>query len=211
MEEIVFRKIKKSDYEAIKELINKSFFIEDYVENKKVLDLELECELYEALVEQSYICVAEKNKNVIGVIMGQAESDYSLFNHLDYYIKYYINLLKWRGFAKLKRDKLEDSRKLNKTYDYFLKNSKENYDGVLSLFIVSEEARGLGIGKELMKRFQDYLKKEGAEKIYLFTDSFCNYGFYDYLGFKRKNKKIIKYLRNDKRKDLNVYLYSYEL
>lgn len=211
MEEIIYRKLRKSDYEEIKNLINISFFIEDYVENDKVLDLELECELYEALVEQSYTCIAEKDGKVVGFIMGQAESDYSVLDHLDYYFNYYLNLIKWRILAFFKNDNLDDSKKLNKTYDYFLKNSKENYDGVLSLFIVSEEAQGYGIGTELMQKFQDYLKEEDVEKIYLFTDSFCNYGFYDYLGFKRKNKKIIKYLRNNKKKNLDVYLYSCEI
>ena len=211
MGEIIYRNIRKSDYEDIKNLINTSFFIEEYVENDTVLDLELECELYEALVEQSYTCIAEKEGEVIGFIMGQAEEDYSIIDHIGYYYKYYINLIKWKVCAWLKKDKLEDSKKLNKTYDYFLKNSKENYDGVLSLFIVSEKAQGYGIGTELMKRFQNYLKEQDVEKFYLFTDSFCNYGYYDYLGFKRKNKKLIKYLRNNKKKDLNVYLYSYEM
>ena len=83
MEGIIYRQIRKSDYEEIKDLINVSFFIEDYVENDKVLDLELDCELYEALVEQSYTCIAEKDGKVVGVLMGQAKSDYSVFRHLD--------------------------------------------------------------------------------------------------------------------------------
>ena len=211
MEGIVYRQIRKSDYEEIKDLINVSFFIEDYVENDKVLDLELDCELYEALVEQSYTCIAEKDGKVVGVLMGQAKSDYSVFRHLDHYIKYYSNLIKWRILAFLKKDRLADSKKINETYDYFLENSKEEYDGVLSLFIVSEEVRGCGIGKELIRKFKSYLNNEGVEKIYLFTDSFCNYEFYDHLGFKRKNKKIINYLRNNKRNNLDIYLYSYEL
>ena len=111
----------------------------------------------------------------------------------------------------MKKDRLADSKKINETYDYFLENSKEEYDGVLSLFIVSEEVRGCGIGKELIRKFKSYLNNEGVEKIYLFTDSFCNYEFYDHLGFKRKNKKIINYLRNNKRNNLDIYLYSYEL
>ncbi|MBP2024651.1 GNAT family N-acetyltransferase [Peptoniphilus stercorisuis] len=211
MEGIIYRQIRKSDYEEIKDLINVSFFIEDYVENDKVLDLELDCELYEALVEQSYTCIAEKDGKVVGVLMGQAKSDYSVFRHLDHYIKYYSNLIKWRILAFLKKDRLADSKKINETYDYFLENSKEEYDGVLSLFIVSEEVRGCGIGKELIRKFKSYLNNEGVEKIYLFTDSFCNYEFYDHLGFKRKNKKIINYLRNNKRNNLDIYLYSYEL
>lgn len=211
MEDIVYRQIRKSDYEEIKELININFFIEDNVENDKVLDLELDCELYEALVEQSYTCIAEKDGKVVGVLMGQAKSDYELFKHISDYIKYYINLIKWRTLAFLKRDELSDAKKINETYDYFLENCKEEYDGVLSLFIVSKEVRGCGIGKELIKKFKTYLNKEGVEKIYLFTDSICNYGFYDHLGFKKKKEKLIRYIRNDKKGCLDIYLYSYEL
>lgn len=211
MEGIVYRQIKKSDYEEIKNLINVSFFIDDCIENDKVLDLELDCELYEALVEQSYTCVAEKDGKVVGFLMGQAKSDYSFFKHIGDYIKYYVNLIKWRMLAFLKKDNLDDAKKIYETYDYFLEDNEEEYDGVLSLFIVSKEARGCGIGKELIKRFRHYLNEEGVEKIYLFTDSLCNYQFYDHLGFEREDKKIINYLRNNKKGNLDIFLYSYEL
>nr|WP_246566699.1 GNAT family N-acetyltransferase [Tissierella simiarum] len=53
----------------------------------------------------------------------------------------------------------------------------------LTLFAVIEECRGLGVGKTLISYLDEYLKEHNTHNIYLYTDSACNYGFYDNHGF----------------------------
>lgn len=55
----------------------------------------------------------------------------------------------------------------------------------LLLFIVSPDARGLGVGTTLLKRFEAHLKARGARSYYLMTDESCSYGYYDRHGFQR--------------------------
>ena len=62
------------------------------------------------------------------------------------------------------------------------------YDGIrgyIDEFVVLKKFQGQGIGKALMKEFEDYLKKKGAKKIGLFTGKKAKaYKIYKKWGFK---------------------------
>ncbi|MCI1935980.1 MAG: GNAT family N-acetyltransferase [Bifidobacteriaceae bacterium] len=55
----------------------------------------------------------------------------------------------------------------------------------LLLFILSEKARGHGLGSRLYDGFLAHLREHGVEGYYLYTDSTCSYGFYDHRGLRR--------------------------
>ncbi|MFR2211926.1 MAG: GNAT family N-acetyltransferase [[Clostridium] leptum] len=46
-------------------------------------------------------------------------------------------------------------------------------------FAIHPAYRSLGIGKELYSRFLNYMKNESIEHCYVYTDTTCNYGFYE--------------------------------
>lgn len=79
---LTYRKIRKSDKEAVKRIINESFCLYSYVDNKSVLDSFLNVYLYSCLSEATFTCVAEIDGKVIGVIMGNAKNDYHMGEHL---------------------------------------------------------------------------------------------------------------------------------
>ena len=66
-----------------------------------------------------------------------------------------------------------------------LEAERNDGDGYVGLFFVGSSLRGLGWGRRLMQSFQDRCGAHGRERIYLWTDKGCNYGFYDHEGFKR--------------------------
>lgn len=55
----------------------------------------------------------------------------------------------------------------------------------LVLFIVSPEARGKGVGGQLMSRAKEYLKEAGATHAFLFTDTSCTWEYYERRGMRR--------------------------
>ena len=59
----------------------------------------------------------------------------------------------------------------------------------LVFFAVQEDQRGTGIGKNLLNGVLNYMQCEKINRFYLYTDSSCNYGFYESQGFKRKGEK----------------------
>lgn len=58
-------------------------------------------------------------------------------------------------------------------------------DNEYTLFFVSPEARGKGVGGALLARWEETLRGRDARSYYLFTDSTCTYEWYDRHGFER--------------------------
>ena len=88
-----------------------------------------------------------------------------------------------------------------------IQGKKDGFQGCIQLFIVSKESRGLGVGKTLINHLSNYMKSMNVESIYLYTDSKCNYGFYDSQNFKHLNEKEIYF--DSAQSKLNIFLYSY--
>lgn len=53
----------------------------------------------------------------------------------------------------------------------------------------------------------DYMKSMKVKSMYLYTDTRCNYQFYDKNNFKRLNEKKIHFNRVNE--SLNIFLYGY--
>lgn len=81
--------------------------------------------------------------------------------------------------------------------------------GCIQLFIVSKESRGLGVGKALVSHLSYYMKTMNVKSLHLYTDTRCNYGFYDSQNFKRLNEKELYF--DSIKTNLNIFLYSYNL
>jgi ribosomal protein S18 acetylase RimI-like enzyme len=67
----------------------------------------------------------------------------------------------------------------------------------------------MGIGKRLMNDLKDYFSKMSAESISVFTDSKCNYGFYDSQGFRRIGTKDVVLNMTPEMGPMRIFLYDY--
>lgn len=208
---VIYRPIRRSDYNEIKEIINDSFGLHKYFNNTKILKTVLKVYLQSCLAEKTFSCIAEKDNEVIGVIFGNAKSDYSTIRHLKP-----ITLTGWYSLvlniqAIIRGENIGEFKSMLITYSNLLTRSNRTFDGVLTLFAVTEESRGLGVGKKLLYYLRDYLKSTNTHGIYLFTDSSCNVGFYDSQGFSRIGTQEITITSQNKAVEMDVYLYEYTL
>ena len=99
--------------------------------------------------------------------------------------------------------------KIKEAYSELL-NGKENlFDSCINLFIVSEESRGLGIGKTLLNYSLKYMHSMKSSSLYLFTDDRCNYGFYKSQGFNCLDEVDVYLKTVDSNLKTFLYTYSY--
>lgn len=82
-----------------------------------------------------------------------------------------------------------------------------DFDAELSLFMVAPEGQELGIGSTLYKYILNKLQKN-IENFYLYTDTTCNYGFYEYKGLDRVSKKNVEAPINE---EIDFFIYAGEI
>ncbi len=203
MTEIIYRPIKKSDFGSVSSLIEETFELADFVSDKGLLTTFCKSYLYDCLAEATFIEVAEKDKQVIGVIMGNADSEYSYVEHANYFFQ--LGIQKVKILLNKNKKELKHYNEMLAVYDKFYQKHKDKFDGVLTLFAVDESYQGHGIGKQLFTDLESYLKEKKVKRIYLFTDDSCNYGFYEYNGFKRLEGSVMSF--GEER--LTIYFYDY--
>lgn len=64
------------------------------------------------------------------------------------------------------------------------------YQGEVALFIVDRDFRGHGVGRMLFDSAIDYFAGIGVEDFFLFTDTTCDFGFYEHRGLTRRCERV---------------------
>lgn len=204
---IHFRPIENRDYESLEKLIIHTWGYEKFCSPKTAARM---AKLYLAgcLMEQTFTCVAEYDGEAVGVIMCQNKRKQRCSR-----LKY--ALMMFRPTVAMLCTK--EGRKVNKMFSSFhsidrdlLRYSGEEYDGQLSFFALCSNQRGTGIGKALWTRGLNYLQEQGVRQFYLYTDTTCNFGFYEHHGMKRICKKSVS-LKPHFDCVMEFYLYGYSL
>lgn len=173
---IEYRKMNKSDYPFIKKLIIQSWFSE-YKFNDRVKYAYAEAYLRIYLADSNYRIVACDEKKVVAFLFGRHRK-------VNFFEKYFNLLLLfiikfYFLFSKSGRRKNRILRITENVNQKLLKKHKSYLENELSLFIVDENYQGQGIGTKLELDFSSYLKSKGERYLYLFTDTYSNYEFYE--------------------------------
>ncbi|MFJ8356459.1 GNAT family N-acetyltransferase [Bacillus paramycoides] len=208
MNTVKYRSLVKEDYEPIKHLIGEAFGFNQFITDKKFLNSLLSFYLQSCILGSSFSKVAEKDNKIIGVILGDSEKDKNRLKKFHNTLSFAYNTLKLFMTNKENREFLKAFIKVQKTYKELIKGKEDHFQGCIQLFIVSEESRGLGVGKTLMHHLFQYMTKEDVTSLYLYTDNECNYGFYDKQNFKRVQEKAIHF--GPKKDQFNIFLYRYD-
>lgn len=208
MSGVIYRKLLKKDFNTIKNLIGEAFGFNQFIKDKIFLDSVLTSYLQNCILESSFSKVAEKDNKVIGIILGKANEDNSKL--IEDSSPLTTNTNEIQSIIEVKENKtvINELLKIKNTYNEIIDGRKNAFQGCIQLFIVSKESRGLGIGKVLVTHLFNYMKSMNIQSIYLYTDTRCNYGFYDNQNFKRLNEKEIYF--DSLKEKLNVFLYGYE-
>lgn len=200
---ITFRAYEKQDAPYLENIIRKTWNY-DLFSSPKVAKQMAKLYLASCLANQTYTKVALIDDTPVGIIM--AKNIKSHKNKLTYVWSQLV------AGAQVFRSK--EGRKtanlfagINDVDEKLLEERHKNYEGELAFFAVSEECRGTGIGKKLYHMVVDYFIQEGIQEFYLYTDSSCNYGFYEHQGMVRCGEKIYEVPLKVKN-EMKFYLYE---
>ncbi len=204
MQQITYREYKKEDDIYLEKIICDTWefntFCSSYIAEKlsKIY-------LYGCLNSQSYTQVAILDEQPMGIIM--CANKQKVKSKLS--IK--IILLKQLFFLLSKKE----GRIISKAFQAIeridndlLKSVPSVYQGELVFFAVNNKFRELGIGNTLFNKALTYMDNQGIDTFYLFTDSSCNYHFYDRQGMNRIAEKTYS-VPIQVNNEMKFYLYEY--
>lgn len=203
---IKFREYRNEDAPYLEDIIRKTWEYDRFCSEKIAKDM-ASLYLRSCLASQSFTRVALKDGKPVGIIMAKN-------------IRKYKRKIKWTMQAVMAMMKIYMKsegrqvcnvfKEINNLDENLLKERKRNYEGEVVFFAISEKCRGTGIGKQLFNKALDYFKEENIKDFYLYTDSSCNYGFYEHQGLRRCGEKTFQ-VPIDVKNKMRFYLYEKEL
>lgn len=207
----VYRTIRREDYQAIKNLIRDTWNIDRFIQSAPTLDGVLTVHLRECLVESTFGRVVVVDGSVEGVILGSIPGQrkaYSRVVHIPYLL---FGAVKLVFASRADRRNIAAHLSVFRTYKEMLADRKSDFQGSVTLLAVSKKCRGQGIGKNLLASLHRYFLANSVSSIYVFTDTWCNYCFYDSQGYSLKDSRSIRLRLSKGEVPLTIFLYARDL
>ena len=202
--EVNLRAFQKEDTEAIEAIIREAWHYDDLCSHKTACKL-ARVFLSSCLANQTYTRVAEIDGKPAGIIMAK--------NIEEHHVPLRYRIRQWRAILSVMLSK--EGRKVSGIFGgvndidkALLAEAQTQYQGEVAFFAVSSSVRGKGVGKMLYRKMLDYMRAHSIEKFFLFTDTSCNYGFYEYMNMFRRGTKRVKLKVNHRLEEFSFFLYE---
>ena len=202
---IELREYQKQDFKALETIIRETWHYDDFSNSKTAIKL-AKVFLSSCLTNYTFSRVAIVDGNVVGIILVNNIAKHKCqFSNRLLQIKSILSLY----ISKEGRNVSKIFGSVNGIDKQLLNENNKIYPAELALFAVSSSCRGKGIGKMLFQSALDYVKQEKLKEFYLFTDTSCNYGFYEHQGMIRKGEKNHTLNVNGQSAKMNFFIYDY--
>lgn len=204
-ESIIFREFEESDRLALEQIIRETWCYDRFCTQETAAQL-ARVYLNSCLANQTFTQVVLMEGVPVGVIMGK--------NRTIHRCPFSLRLNMIRSIVKLLISK--EGRRVCRIFGCINGIDKEllslcpkHYQGELAFFAISRNCRGKGIGKILFQKVVEYMHTQNIHSFYLFTDTSCNYGFYEHQGMKRQQEKKHRFNVNGLLGEMTFFLYDY--
>ena len=204
-EQIIFRAYQKTDQKALENVVREAWKYDRFCAPKTAAKL-AKVYLNSCLTNQTFTRVAEIDGEPVGIIMGKEIQNHTcpVFLRIQW-IQSVVSLCisqEGREISKIFACVQGVNRKL-------LSSCNQAYKGEVTFFAIHEKCRGKGLGRKLFQTVVDYMKSRGISAFYLFTDTSCNYPFYEHLGLTRRcEKKQVVDVKGEQG-EMTFFLYDY--
>ena len=207
-EDITYRDLEKEDYPRLERIIGETWGFSRRCKNKKVAGLLEKAYWASLLTQENFARVALINGKPVGVVLarreGKGKRNFAMnFRGLFYMFRLAVNA---EG-----RSNLKIFRELNQQNRRMFKEQGEKFDSELIYLNIMRNKKGKGLGNQLWEDTKNYIKNSGGKNFFFFTDTTCDYKFYEKKGCRRiaASEKILDI--GGQRKHLEMYLYKYDL
>ena len=204
-EPIIFREFEESDRLALEQVILETWCYDRFCASETAAQL-ASVYLSSCLANQTFTQVTLVDGVPVGIIMGK--------NRTTHKCPFSLRLKMMRSIVKLLISK--EGHRVSKIFGCVDGIDKEllslcptHYQGELAFFAISQNCRGKGIGKVLFQKVVEYMRSQKIHNFYLFTDTSCNYGFYEHQGMVRQQQ--YKHLVNMKGQKVELEFYLYDM
>lgn len=216
-DEMLIRQLKQSDYPALVELIRRTWYAQQADGNTDGLEPTCDArhrntlawhlaaiDAHDCLARATHAAVAEQNGRVLGVILGSIPMNVTRAQVLRHRLRQARLALPMLASGAGRNGLCEQlgilhaDRTLTRTVG-------KTYQAEIALFLVSPEAKGHGVGGRLFAHMLDWFQAIGVSEYFLFTDTTCDYGFYEHKGLERMAAETLSLAPGE---TLNCFLYE---
>ncbi|MDR2768822.1 MAG: hypothetical protein LBB82_10920 [Treponema sp.] len=208
MDQIICRKLQKSDYPAVEAILKDAFFLEDAASvSPRIMRMALSHYFYQYLRLHDYSLVAEYRGAPAGIILGRFLAKRNRKTKLPFLpdadglarrIRY--RLLEWLLLLTGARRMIRVNWGICRCNRLLVKGKRKHFDAELLLLLVRADMRRRGIASELSGRFFDAVRTAGSadgksfgkRKVFLFSDNYCDTAFYLKNGFTLEGQRSLR-------------------
>lgn len=202
---VEIREYQKQDFKALENIIRQTWSYDKFSSPKTASKL-ARVFLSSCLANHTFSRVAVLDGAPVGIILGKNIAAHRC--PLKYRLKQ-IGAIISLYISKEGRNVSKIFGNVNGIDKQLLKECGKEYPAELTLFAVSSSCRGKGIGKMLFQSVLDYFKQHNLNEFYLFTDTSCNYGFYEHQKMIRRHEKKHTFQIGGQTANMNFFIYEY--
>lgn len=205
--QITLREYQKEDFKVLENIIRETWHYDEFSSPRTAVKL-ARVFLSSCLTNHTFSRVALMNDKPIGIILVKNIAIHRC--PLKYRLKQMKSILSLY-LSKEGRKVSKIFANVNGIDKQLLADVDKSYPAELTLFAVDTSCRGKGIGKRLFDSALGYLKEQGLNEFYLFTDTSCNYGFYEHQGMVCRCEREHVFIIKGQQAKMNFFIYDYKV
>lgn len=201
---LTIRPLNPSDYQEAIQFAIEGMQFDQYLTNRWARQIYGRYFFYEALNQATQVIAAYYNTQLVGLLLARINGEKPV--HQSRWQQGIVRSGNWlsRTFFANSSDVYEQTnQQLLQAYQ-----ANHHPDGEIIFLAAKPNSRIKGIGTFLL---DELTRREKGKEIYLFTDSFCTYQFYEHRGFKRFASKEITLSINKRQIPMTAMLFVKKL
>lgn len=173
--------MRRSDLSQIEQLTTDMWYAEYTPEVGNALS---HVDVEHCLARATFARVAELDGEIVGFILASIAAHTSKASELRHTARMARSALTLLADEAGRRG-LDEFMRIARVDNQLLRDAGP-FDAEVVLFVLAPAARGHGLGKRMFGAVMEYFAANGIDEYFLYTDTTCDYTFYEHRGLERR-------------------------